>query len=165
MATPSASETTRTTKSGIDLSSFADVKMFKDVPTVAEVASVNDALARLGNDHAKLLMVIRDGLQAHTIEQARNEPTGWKLFDENDNETETEFSGTLVTDTKDLNQTILNMAKIMFGYDEADAITDVEKKREAKRQAKESAKEFIRSNEKILAGLKARAAKASSKSE
>lgn len=155
MATPSAQTTKKTERAGIDLETFSDVRMFKHVPTVAEVTSVNDALARLGNDHAKLLSIIRDGLESHEIEKARNEPTGWKLYDAEGKETDQEYNGTLV-DSEILNPLVLTIAKNSFGYDEADSITDVEKKRAAKRKAKEEAQEFIGSAPKLLQGLKAR---------
>jgi len=139
---------------------MSDVKMFKTVQAPPKVDSVNAALAHLGNDHAKLLEIINSGLKEAEIEKARTSAEGWVTVDEEGNETP--FSGTLIEkeeDVKNVNNLVLSLAKMAYGYDDADAISDVDKKRAAKRESKEQAKEHIRNDAKMLNGIKAKLAK------
>lgn len=167
MATPSgvsAPETIKTQKSGLDLTTFSDVKMFKTVTPPSKVTSINEALAHLGNNHEKLLEIVNSGLREAEIEKSRASSEGWVTVDEEGKETP--FEGTLIEKDEDVvsvNQLVLALAKNVFGYDDADSISDVDKKRAAKRDSKEQAKEYIRSNEKMLNGLKARLAKSAAK--
>ena len=154
---PNAAVSIRTTKSGIDLNTFEDVKLYKDVPSVAEVASVQDALARLGNDHNKLLTIIRDGLQSEAVAAARGSQEGWKQIDEDGKPTDTQFSGSLANG-EDVNPVVLMFAKLNFGYDEA-------KNADEKRAAKQSAKEMIKGMPKVLEGLKNKAARSANADE
>jgi hypothetical protein len=157
MATTSSVTTQRTTKSGIDLSTFDDVLLFKDVPLVAEVADIPDALARLGNDNKKLLAIIRDGLQAEAIRAAREDSNGWKKTDENGKPTDEVFNGTLASNEV-VNPVVLMFAKLNFGYDKA---TNADEKR----VAKDKAREMIKGMPVVLEGLRTKSLEAAGQSE
>jgi hypothetical protein len=149
MATPTNPKI-RTTKSGVNLEDFSDVSLFKEVPQVAAVESIQDALARLGNDEKKLFSVITDGLNSLAVEQARKDPSGWLEVDENGKDTAVVFSGTLVS-PEVLNPMVLQIAKLNHGFDE---IPKSDKSPDLKREAKEKAMEDIRNSPLIVAGLK-----------
>ena len=146
----------RTTRSGINLANFEDVKMYKEVPTIPKVASVEEVLARLGHNKEKLLAILTEGLQAEAIRAAQADPNGWLLVDgETGKDTTEVFSGTLA-DSEDVNPVVLMFAKLSFGFD------DIQKgdpnSREKKREAKEKAKEMIASMPQVLEGLQKKAA-------
>lgn len=146
----------RTTKGGTDLNTFEEVLLYKDIPVVPEVKDMNDALARLGNDHKKLLSIIKDGLQQEAINKAREDASGWKVMDaETRKPTEDVFTGTLAN-AEIVNPTVLLFAKNNFGYDEIDS-KDPESATK-KRAAKDAAKDLIKSMPVILEGLKKRSA-------
>jgi hypothetical protein len=155
--TPQAVTELRTTKSGLDLTSFEDVTLYKKVPVIAEVHSLEDALHRLGNDKAKLLTILRDGLQAEATRSARESSEGWKVLEEG-KETETPFEGTLAN-PEDVNPVVLMFAKLNFGFD--DIVTTKENPqagRDAKAAAKQAAKDLIRSMPQVLTALQKKAA-------
>lgn len=141
-------------KSGISLETFDTIKLYRDYTVPEPVTSVDDALARLGNDHAKLLSVISDGLKAEVQKNARESQDGWY---EMDGETKTAFSGQLA-DSEDVNPVVLMFAKLSFGYDEATTP-------EARKQAKIDAFEHIKSDPKIVSSLQKKAAARAAKSE
>lgn len=145
----SAPQTVRTTKSGLNLDNFEDVSLYKDVPVVEPVKSVEDALHRLGNDHARLLSILTQGLQSETVEAARTSADGWLTF-EDGKPTDSVFSGTLVPEEASpmVNNLVLSLAKNVFSYNEA-------KDADERRAAKSAARDFIKSNETMLNGLKA----------
>ena len=143
-----------TTKSGTDLATFEDVRLYKAVPTVPPVQSVADALLRLGNDNARLLSIINEGLQSEAIEKARQSDDGWMLLDENGKETTEAYTGSLAN-SEDVNPVVLMFAKLMFGYDEAAAKKDAD----GKRAAKDKAREAIKGMPQVLDGLRAKAQK------
>jgi hypothetical protein len=150
MATPNAVQTARTTKSGTSLEDFSDVSLYKVVPQTLQVTSLQEALAMVGNDEGKLLALFTDGLNQATVQEARKSPEGWKIVDENGKDTETTFSGSLVS-PEILNPVVLMMAKLNHGFDE---IPKSEKSADLKRAAKEAALRDIRESPLVLAGLK-----------
>lgn len=132
-----------------DLDSMDEVLLKKFVP-FTPVTDTKTALERLGNDSAKFLEVINEGLRQHARETAKTDTSiAWQVEDEEGNLSP--FSGT-VADAKTVNGLILNMAKSVFGY--AKDMT-----RDAKKAAKESAMYLIRSTPAIRDGLKVQAAK------
>lgn len=152
MATPSNSASVlRTPKSGINLEDFSEVSLFKLVPQVAAVTSIEDALARLGNDPSKLFSVITDGLNGLAVEEARKSQEGWLTVDENGKDTQEVFKGTLVS-PEVLNPVVLMLAKLNHGFDEIEKKSD--KSADLKRAAKEKAMEDIKNSPIVLAGLK-----------
>lgn len=149
MATPSNVEEIIVQNTIFDLDSMDEVTL-KKVVTFKPAANTQEALAMLGNDSAKFLEVINEGLREHARVSAKSDTsTPWKVEDEEG--VETVFSGT-VADAKTVNGLILNMAKSVFGY--AKDMT-----RDAKKAAKESAMNLIRSTPAIRDGLKVQAAK------
>lgn len=158
-----------TTKSGIDLASFEDVKLYKPVPLVPAVANVQDALARLGNDHAKLMAIIQTGLQTHATNEARSSDEGWLKMDENGKETNEPFSGSLVS-VDILNPVILSLSRInpvivRRGDQDVEITWDDAENRDEKRAVKDATLEMIRTTPKIVDGLKRKMAVASKDSE
>ena len=145
---PSEAKVEKVTSTVFDLDSMADVTLFKTIE-FTPVTNTKDALERLGNDAAKFLQVINDGLRSHVRESAKSDPNiPWSQEDEEGNVTE--FAGT-PADTKAVNSLVLTLAKTIFGYTK-DASADV------KRGAKEKAFEMIRTTEQIKNGLKENAA-------
>lgn len=137
--TPTA--TTKTvTKSVFDLGSFGDVKLTRDVTLPAKPASVEDALAAVGNDKDALLQVIYDGLVERAVENARAQTDGWNAINEETGEAAGPYTGNPVTEEKGkaISLAVLNIAKA-GGYDKS---LPAEKKRELKEQAMQ----FLRSN-------------------
>jgi hypothetical protein len=123
-------------RGGIDLSTFTEVTLKKVVPPMQAVTSVEDALARLGNDSARLLAVITRGLQAEHDHAVLTDPNiPWRTTNE-DGKLNGEFTG-ILADIKKVNQFVLVMAKTQFGFDK-----DAPKEQKAK--AKEAAREFVR---------------------
>lgn len=149
--TPSAPGTVLTTKAGTNLETFDEVKMYKRIPKVAPITSVNDALAQVGGDHAKLFTLLTNAVQAHAIEAARQSNDGWKVMDEDGKETEEAFTGQLAI-PEVVNPYVLFFAKNEFGFDKPDATPD------SRRKAKEDAREYIRTNEVLLNSLKKKSA-------
>lgn len=127
------------TKSVFDLAKFDDVKLTRTVTLPSKPASVQEALAAVGNDTTALLNVIYDGLVERAVETARNEAEGWLTVTE-DGEAGEVYTGQPVSEEKGkaISLAVLNIAKA-GGYDKS---LPAEKKRELK----ESAMNFMRSN-------------------
>ncbi len=122
----------------------------------APVENANEALARVNHDSVKFLEIVNAGLRDHYRTQlAANAEIPWKVEDEEGNLSD--FSGTPISEDKgkQLNVNVLNMAKLLFKYDEADGIADVEEKRKAKRESKRKALDMLLSNPAVVESLKA----------
>lgn len=148
----------RTTKSGIDLSTFTDVSLYKTVPPVPAVESLKDALARVQNNEAKLLTIIRDGLQAEAVSSARDNQAGWLKQDDDGKDTSEVFEGTLVSG-EILNPLVLNLARtcpcvISRNGVEVEVTWEDAKSADEKRAIKAATVDFIRSTPRIMEGLK-----------
>lgn len=141
-------------KSGMSLETFDTVSLYKEVPEVPAVTSVDDALARVGNDGQKLLNLLTEGLQSLAIEEARTAEAGWLAKDENGNPTGTPFSGQLAN-PDDVNPVVLQFAKLMHGYDEATSRKDAD----GRRKAKEAAIATIKGMPNVMQALQAKASK------
>jgi hypothetical protein len=152
-----STEPIRTTKRGIDLSTFEDVTLYKDVPRPHVVDSIQAALAALGNDHNRLMEIVNSGLASAAVENARTSDAGWLKLDDDGKPTQETFDGQLASNEV-VNPTVLLFAKNNFDYDRAETP-------EAKRAAKQSAKDLIRSMPKVLEGLQKRSAAAAAASE
>jgi hypothetical protein len=144
----------RTTRSGIDLASFEDVKLFKDVATVPAVTSVQDALSRLGNDHAKLLSIIHGGLQAEAVKSANESDSDWLKFDQDGKETTEVFAGQLVS-SEVLNPMVLNLSRynpvnVIRGGKEVEITWDECQSREEKQAVKAATLEMIRTTPRLV---------------
>lgn len=138
----------RIERSVFDLDTMDEVSLVK-VFQFDEVGNPNEALARVGNDSAKFLKIINDGLRAEAKRNAVSDPTiPWKSETE-DGKVE-DFKGT-PADSKKVNALVLTLAKTIFGFGK-------DMNREQKRTAKDSAMEMIKSNTAIKEGLKKNAA-------
>ena len=131
-------------KSVLDLNTFEMVELFKDAPApIAPVESVQDAIARVGNDTPKLLALITSALQAQENKIAKANPDGW--LDE-DGEA---FDGT-PADEKKVNSIVLTLAKLN-GFEKG-------AEKDVKRAAKDTARTIIRNTPAIMDSLKKNAA-------
>lgn len=161
---PTEQKPIRTTKGGIDLATFEDIKLYKDVAPIPPVTSAQDALTRLDNDHAKFLSIIHAGLQAEAVENARSSDAGWLKIDENGKDTDEEFAGTLVSG-EILNPVVLTMSRInpttvLRDGVEVEITWDDCQNAEEKRAVKAGTLDFIRATPKIVDGLKKKMATA-----
>lgn len=147
----------RTTKGGLDLNTFENVKLFKEVPIVPPVTSVEEALARVGNDTSKLMKLLTDGLQSEAVEAARSDNSDWKMIDADDKDTEQVFEGTLAN-TEDVNPVVLMFAKLNHGFDDIDS--KAPNSADLKRAAKQAAIADIKEMPKVLDGLRRKAGQA-----
>ena len=128
-----------------DLNTMDEVTLIKPVPEFKPVTSTHDALARLGNDSARFLKVINDGLESEERDAVRdNSEIPWAVEDEEGNLVP--FEG-VPADKKAVNTLRLNLAKSVFGLTKEMSL-------EEKQKAKSDAMEFIRSTPKIVEGLK-----------
>lgn len=147
MSTPNGTMELPIQNTVFDLDSMDEVTLVKTVH-FTPATSVEAALAVVGNDSAKFLEIINEGLKNHTRETAKEDVSiPWMVEDEEGNKTP--FTGA-PADSAKVNGLILNMAKSVFGYSKDMA-------RDAKRAAKESAMGLIRNTPAIRDGLKAQA--------
>lgn len=128
-----------------DLASFDDVKLEKDVPVPSKPTTLEEALQACGNDSAKLLDVIHEGLISEALESARGDMSGWTMDDENGKPVP--YTGNYADEkkTKAINAAVLNLAKIN-GYDKNIGA-------DAKRAIKDRMKQFLRDNPVILGSI------------
>lgn len=141
------------TKTVFDLNSFEEVLLAKEVP-FSPVASVDEAVSKLGNDAKALLEIINIGLRTKLRNDASSDSNiPWMETDENGKITDKEFTG-VVADSKSVNALRLNLAKTFSAgkWDSLDA--------DAKRTFKDQALNFIKSSAEIKTSLQAGAANA-----
>lgn len=139
-----------------DLETMDDVTLRK-VGSFAPVATAGEGLARLGNDTAKFLKVVNDGLRAEALRNlATDESIPWQEVDEESGELKP-FNGA-PADAKVVNPLVLQLAKTIFGYNK-------DMKPEVKAKAKSDAKDMIKGNPVMVAGLKKSAATAATEAE
>jgi hypothetical protein len=140
------------TRTIFNLDNMEEVTLVKNVPAFVPAQSTADALARLGNDAAKFLQVINDGLaEAERQNVISDSNVPW--LEEDEEGKQTPFSGT-PADGKKVKTLILNLAKTVFlGKNWDKTVPPAEKK-----AAKESALAMIQSNDQIKNGLKQSAA-------
>jgi hypothetical protein len=148
-----------TSKWVFDLDSKETVKLVKE-GDFSPVSSVEEFTARLGNDATAILAVVNEGLAKYEESKlASDESKPWLLVDEDDEtgeETKTEYKGTPISAEKgkQLAATVINIAKLMFGYSKKMA-EKIEDNRKAKAEAKAKALEVILSNPASVEALKA----------
>ena len=145
-------------KEVFDLDSKGPVTVTK-VGDFEPVSTMEEFVARLGNDAKAILAIVNDGLEAYTQKQLEgNDSIPWQRVDEDDNGNEvlTPFTGTLLSPekSKSLAATVINFAKLLFGYQKVMVPGDVEANRKAKAAAKESALAAILSNPAAVEGLR-----------
>jgi len=145
-------------KSVFDLDSKDYASLFK-VGTFAPVATMEDFVSRLGNDSALILQVVNEGLEEYAKRQLENSDVSYSTETE-DGKVET-FTGTPISEEKSaqLSATVLNIAKMMFGFPDlprGTKMTAEEQKanREKKSAAKQAAIDFVLSNPAAVEALR-----------
>jgi hypothetical protein len=135
------------TRTVFDLAKFDSVKLEKPFSDPEKPANLEAALAAVGNDQSKLLDVIHAGLVSHARDAAYNDIAGFYVVDEDDNTTETLYSGQFADETvsKKINGAVLGLAKAL-GYEKS-------LPKEKKAALKDQAISFIRSNPAMLAQI------------
>lgn len=152
MATANATLTAAPTKTiqrtVFDLNTFNDVLLKKVVTLPAKPASVEEALAAVGNDKEKLLTVIYEGLVADHVETESAKMDGFQTVGE-DGELAGPYTGKFADEaiSKNINGAILNLAKA-FSHGSWDSMNA-----DQKRNLKNQAVEMIRSNPAMVASI------------
>lgn len=123
------------------------------------VSTMQEFTERLGNNAQLILELANKALEVHAeTELAGDESKKWMLVEDGEDgaETLTEFTGTALSPekSKSLQATVINFAKLLFGYSKNMVPGDVVKNREAKKAAKDSALAAILSNPAAVEGLK-----------
>ena len=98
-------------KTVFDLDSADRVTLVKSFIPPAPVANVQEALARLENDHARLLEVINSGLQEIEQAKVRDSQDGWYVEPEDEDDEKVLFAGT-TADIAKVNAIIAPLQKI-----------------------------------------------------
>lgn len=170
--TPNGTNTAVVTTTVFDLTAFDDVKLTKTITLPTQPTTLDEALAAVGNDKAKLLNVIHEGLIAEAKETARVNMTGFHVVSEEGEVDPLEYirdipvvdangvpvlnedgtpkmsqTGKYADEAKGklINNVILSFAK-MNGFSK-----DLSK--EKKRELKEQATAFLRNNPAAIAGI------------
>lgn len=146
-------------KQVFDLDSKETVTLVKQSDPPAPIASMEDFVSRLGNDAAAILKIVNDGYVAYVEKQlASDETKPWLLEDEDEagNPTLEEYKGTPISNdkAKQLSATVINIAKLMFGYAKNMVAGNVEENRKAKSAAKAQALQMVLSNPAAVEALR-----------
>lgn len=144
-AAPAAKQI-RTQQTVFDLESKDNVTLYK-VGEFTPVTTMQDFVARLGNDSAKILEIINDGLKAFELAQLEKNGEPWMV--EGEDGALTPFAGVTISEekSKQFAANVLNMAKMLFGYNK-----DMTK--EDKRKAKDQAEAMLLGNPAVIEALK-----------
>lgn len=150
------------TKTIFDLSTMDEVTLVKSVPDFIPAENSSEVLARVGNDSAKMLALMNDGLRLAEREAvaANSDPFHTFKLDESGEPTDEvngPFTG-IAADSGKVNALTLTLAKTVFAYSKSMT-------KDEKRAAKTSALEMIRTNDAIKAGLQKSAALPATKVE
>ena len=138
-----------------DLDSMERVTLVKPVPEFVPVSSTNDALTRLGNDTARFLRVVNEGLESEEKANVKNDTSiPWQVEEEDG--TLSPFEGTPANEIK-VNGLILNLAKSCFNYVK-NMSPDPAKSKAMKSAAKAAAMDMIKNTPAIVERLKTSAA-------
>jgi hypothetical protein len=146
---------------GFDLKSQGEVTLRK----VGDFTPINDAgefVNRLGGDSALILQLMNKALVIHTQEQLAGDPNvPWQLVEEDEEtgvETLVPFDGSLIDGekAKALKPTVIQIAKLIFGYAKNMVPGDKEANSVAKKAAKDKALASILNNPAMVEGLKSK---------
>lgn len=154
-----ANKAIEVTKSVFDLDSKGDV-LVKKVGDFTPVATMEEFVSRMGNNAAAILKIVNDGLEKYTeVQLEADDSIAWQLVEKDDEtglEKLTPFTGTLLSEekSKSLDATVIQTAKLFFGYQKNMVAGDVDANRKAKAGAKEQALAFILSNPAAIENLK-----------
>jgi hypothetical protein len=143
----SLNPTAKVTRTVFDLTAFDDVKLVKPAVVLpTKPSTLEEALAACGNDSAKLLDVIHEGLVSEAKSVAYDTIEGFQVVGE-DGEAGEPYTGQFADDAKGklINNAILAIAKIN-GFDKS-------LPKERKAALKDKATSFLRDNPAMLASL------------
>lgn len=153
------SEQIRIAKSIFDLETKKEVEVVK-IGQFAPVKTMEEFVARLGNDSSKILEVVNDGLKEFERAALINSDSPWLEVTE-EGEIGEPFSGTPISTNKldSFNRTVISMAKMMFGYPDGRLPkTATKEEREAARtkktEARDKAIDMVLSNPAAVEALK-----------
>ena len=148
----------RVSQTVFDIDAREDVQLVK-TGDVAPVSTMNEFVSRLGNDSALILRLCNAALIEYAKEELEQDETKPYMAVESDdegNETLVPFTGTALSmeRSKQLNANVVNMAKLLFGFDKNMVPGDKTANREAKKVAKSKALDMILSNPAVIEALK-----------
>ncbi len=134
------------TRTVFDLAKFEDVQLAKPFPMPAKPATLEEALAAVGNDQSKLLDAVYKGIVAAARDEAYSDINGFTVADDSGKPSDEPYSGKFADEKmgKQINLTVLNLAKLQAAgsWDTLD---------KAKKDAlKDSAIKMLQSNPDIL---------------
>lgn len=132
---------TKTQKTVIDISTMQEIKIGKE-KTFVPITAPSEALERLGNDQAKLLKVINDGLKAEERRLlASNNDEPWRSFTDDGKTLNGPFTGEML-DSEKVGGLVLQFAKLGgYGKDKTP-----DQKRAIKAKAEETVKRLIQAD-------------------
>ncbi len=144
---------------GFDLDSMQEVTLRKD-GTCEPITSAQDFVTRLDNKADLILRLMNEAYKGYAQENlASDSSVAWQLVDEDDEtglEVLAPFTGNLISGdkAKSLKATVINFAKLLFGYSKNMVPGNADENRKAKASAKASALAAILSNPAAVEGLK-----------
>jgi len=146
-------------KTILDLDSKGEVTLKKQTAPPAPITSMEDFVSRMGNDAETILKYAGVAyLQFYKDNLESNPDVPWQLVDEDSdgNEVLVPFTGTPIADDKlkQLGATVINLAKMVFGYAKNMVPGNVDENRKAKAAAKAKALEMVLSNPAAVEALK-----------
>lgn len=150
--TPNGTQEIKVQRTLLDLDSFEDVTLVK-VGEFKPVQSADELMTRIGNDSAKFLKIVNDGLRSNEQQALKdNESVTWRVVGDDGKPGDT-YNGT-PADPSVINPLVLNIAKAATGYLQA-------KDAEGRKAAKDAAIEMIKSSPVMLESIKKQALAAS----
>jgi hypothetical protein len=138
----------RISRKFFDFETFDDVVLGKDVPFKA-VASLEEALAAAGNDQAKLLEIVNDGLKSAVRKAHANDLSGWHTYKDVSKGLLSDLNGAYEgtpADASNVRETVNTLACTIFGYDPSMTSEEKEKR-------KAQAMEMVKNTPSIREGL------------
>lgn len=153
-AAPANSATQITTDyTAFDLTSMSEVQLRK-VGSVEPVSTMEEFVARMGNDAKAILEIVNDGLVKYTERNLANDASvAWQQVDEDEAGAETlvPFTGALINPEVEpgFKKTVTDWAKMLFGYKKSLSP-------ELKREAKDKARKMLLSNPAVVEGLRSK---------
>lgn len=156
---PNGTKQIKINRSVFDLDSKSEVEVVKS-GTFTPVANMQEFVERLGNDSSKILEIVNDGLEEYAKKQlADDSAIAYMVADEEG--TLVPFEGTLIGEeaTKRLQNSVLQIAKMTFGYPEVPRGTkqtaeQMVATRAKKVEAKNGALEMLLANPAVVESLK-----------
>ncbi len=141
MSTPTAEKTITVTQKIFDLDSKDYVELTKTGPLVP-VTTMQEFTDRLGNDATRILEFANRAVEEYEKEQLeKNESIPWMQPDEEDEEKLVPFTGQPLSAEKGktLQASVIQFAKLLFGYSKNMVPGDKKANADAKRAAKDQA--------------------------